>query len=455
MRPDRPFHRVLPSLTLLAAALASFPVSANELQRLYELAQQNDATLAAARHARDAAVEARPQALANLLPRVSASASQTWQRSKSDSVELIDPDQPELGVRELSTRNSSQPYSLAVSATQPIFDWAALKRYAQSGDRVALAELSLRVQQQDLRLRVAEAYFSVLAADDARRSFAAQRIAFERGLEEARRRLEVGVGALTDMQEAQASRDLAAAQELEASQTLDAATQALAEITGEPVSTWARLREDISLPAPTENIDTWIRAALDGNFDLAIASGNVDIASDNIAIARAGHLPTIGLSAARSLRDDRSTDSGRADSGSVALQFSLPLFAGGAVASQVREATATREQAAAQELGTRRFVERTTRDAYQGMQTGSARVSAYQQAVRSSRTALEASQNGMRVGTRRMLDVLNAQQQLSAAERDYERSRYDYLLALLRLKAAAGQLESADLDRIDALLGSS
>lgn len=456
MRSDRPIRRALPALSLLASAVMfSSAASANELQRLYELARKNDATLAAAQHARDAAIEARPQALAELLPRVSASASQTWQRSSSDSVELIDPDQPELGVREISTRSSSEPYSLAISATQPLFDWGALKRYAQAGDRVALAELSLRAQQQDLRLRVSEAYFDVLAADDARRSFEAQRLAFERGLEEARRRLEVGVAALTDVQEAQASRDLAAAQELEASQTLDAATQALAEITGEPVGGWARLRENIALPAPTENVDHWIRAARENNLDLAMAAANVDIAAANVDIARANHLPTLGLSAARSLRDDRSTDNGRSDGGSVALQFSLPLFAGGAIASQVREATANREQAASQELGTLRFVERTTRDAYQGVQTGSARVEAYRQAVRSSRTALEASQSGMRVGTRRMLDVLNAQQQLSAAERDYERARYDYLLNLLRLKAAAGQLDAGDLDGVDALLADS
>lgn len=443
--------RSLRPIPLAAALLIAPAAQAGELLDIFARAQQQDTTLQAARHGRDAEREARPQALAALLPQLSASAAQNWQRTRADSVELIDPSQPDLGTQEITSRSSTQTHSFAISATQPLFDYAALRRYAQAGDRVALAETRYQAAEQDLVLRVAEAYFAVLSADDAQRSFDAQRRAFERALEEAQRRFEVGVAPITDVQEAQASRDLAAAQQLEAAQALDAARQALAEITGAPVGGWARLREDITLPEAGRSLDAWIADALTQNFELIAAEAEAGIAADSVSIARAGHLPTLGLSAARSLRDDDDS-AGRSDSGSVALQLSMPLFAGGGIASQVREARAVQKQSEALALGQRRFVERSTRDAWQGVTTGHARVLAYRQAVQSSRTALEASESGLRVGTRRLLDVLNAQQQLSAAERDYEQSRYDYLLAVLRLQAAAGQLDVNGLAMVDALL---
>lgn len=440
--------------TLMAGALLLAPLlaDAGELLRIYALAQRNDATLQAAEYARRAAVEARPQALAALLPQIYGSAAQNWQRSSTDGVDYIDSARPELGTQRVRSTSTTQPYSYGLSLSQPLFDWSALRRYTQAGDRVALAETSWRAQQQDLILRVAQRYFDVLAAADALRSLDAQYEAVSRQRDEARRRLEVGVAAITDVQEAQASADLVAAQRIEAQQTLDAAREALAEITGEPVLQWVPLQDDIPLPTPAEDAAAWVRAALNGNFELMIAQYNAAIAAADVGIARAGHYPTLGLGATKTIRDEQDTFADRQNTGAVALQLSVPLFAGGAVASQVREAVATREQYQAQLLGQQRLVERQTRNAYQGVLTGSAKVRAYKQAVLSNTTALEASRAGMRVGTRTTIDVLNSQQLLYSAQRDYLRSRYDYLMSFLQLKAAAGQLKTEDLRPIDALL---
>ncbi len=436
-----------PSFTLLILTLTvSGTAHANDLMRVYDLAIQNDATYGAAQHARDATVEARPQARAALLPQITG--GYNYGKSNETGTESFQ-GQPESEI----DRNSSSS-TLSVTLNQSVFDWAAIQRLRQSGDQVALAEASLRAASQNLILRVAEAYFGVLSARDALRSTEAENKAVERQLEQAKRRFEVGLSAITDVQEAQARYDLTVANTLQAQQALEVAKEALAEITAEPLNTVSSLRDEFPLPSPNPaDVSVWVSSARDHNLDLLIAQYNREIAGRDVGIARAQHLPTVGASAQYSDNDsDGSRFSGKSETETFGVQVNVPIFAGGATQSGVRQALATRAQRESEYEGQRRLVERNTRDAYQAVVTGAARVKAFKQAVLSNTTAQEASAAGLEVGTRTAVDVLNAQQQLYLAERTYYQSRYDYLLAVLRLKSAAGKLNEQDLAEIDRLL---
>lgn len=436
-----------PIALLLCACLASPTMaSANELLKVYEQALQSDASWRAAQHARDAAVEARPQARATLLPQLSGSAQASIQR---DEIEQGD-----------TTRDSrNDPYSLSLNLSQSVFDWAAIQSLRQSDDQVALAETGYRSAGQDLLLRVSDAYFNVLAATDTLRSAEAENAAFQRQLDLAKARFEVGLSAITEVQEAQAGYDLTVATLIQTQQTLNTARSALTEITGTPATPLARLQDELPLPAPQPaDIEAWVRDARENNLSVLTARLNQEVAETGVSIARAGHLPTVGLSASKGLSNssgssfDEIESDRRTDSERVALSLNLPIFSGLATQSRVRQARSISEQRKAEYEGAQRLTERETRDAYLAVLTGAARVKALQQAVLSNTTALEAAETGLQVGTRTFVDVLNAQQQLYAAQRDYFRSRYDYLLATLRLKAAAGRLGQADLAEVDRLL---
>lgn len=437
---------------LLLCAIVALPLQAgaHELLKVYEQALQNDATWRAAQHARDAAVEARPQARAALLPQLGATAQQSIQETEI-TVE---------GNPSRSTRD--EPWSASLNLSQSVFDWAAIQQLRQSDDQVALAETSLRAAAQTLRLRVAEAYFNVLAAGDSLRSSQDENQAFKRQLELAQARFEVGLSAITEVHEAQARHDLTHATLIQARQALDAARSALAEITGAAYEPQARLQDELPLDPPLPaDIEAWVKTAQDNNLDVLSARLNADFARKGIQVARAGHYPTVDLSASKSLSESSSstiditgasTADRRSEADRIALQLNVPLFAGLATQSRVRQALSTREQREAEYDGARRLVERQTRDAYLGVLSGAARVGALRQAVVSATTALEAAQSGLEVGTRTFIDVLNAQQLLSAAQRDWYRSRYDYLLARLRLKQAAGNLAEPDIQAVDRLL---
>lgn len=437
----------LTALLLSAALTLPCAAQANELLKIYDLALQNDATWRAAEHARDASLEARPQARALLLPQISGSAQKGRQLSEVDN----DPG--------ATTKSDDDPWGYGLSLNQPVFDWGAIQQLRQAGGQVALAETNYRSVGQDLLLRVAQAYFNVLAAADTLSSARDEKEAVARQLELAQARFEVGLSAITEVQEAQARHDLTTATVIQSEQTLNTARSALAEITGQPYQPQARLIDDLPLAPPTPtDIEAWVKTAREGNLNVLAARLSADIADTGISIARAGHLPTVDINASHNISGssidangggtvDRETTSDR-----VTLQLTLPIFSGLATQSRVRQATSTREQRRAEYEGAQRLAERQTRDAYLGVLTGSARVTALKQAVVSSVTALDAARSGQEVGTRTFIDVLNAQQQLSAAQRDYYRSRYDYLLAGLLLRQAAGNLGQPDMEGLDRLL---
>lgn len=431
---------------LLSAALAlPGAAQANELLLVYEQAQLNDAQFQAAAAQRDAAIEAKPQARAAFLPQITGG----YSRGKNyDHTEYLNP--------AFQTAPADQNYitdGLQVTLNQALFNWQAFEILRQSDDQVALAAASYNAAQQNLVLRVAQAYFNVLSAADALRTSGAENAALERQLELAKKRFEVGLSAVTDVQDAQARYDLVAATRIQAQQSLDLAKEALTVITGEPVTRLATLQEDFPLPAPDPaNIDSWLDSARKGNFDLLTAQLQADISKRGVDVAWAKHLPTVGLLGQYSDGQQGGLFGAQQSRKQIQLQVNVPIFSGGATQSGVRQAKATHQQYLALYDGQRRTAEQQTRSAYLGVIAGSARVKALKQAVLSNTTALDASETGMQVGTRTAVDVLNAEQLLFAAQRDYYKSRYDYLLSVLQLKAAAGKLNVNDLAEIDRLL---
>jgi outer membrane protein len=427
------------SATFLAAPSLA---SANELLRVYDLAAQNDTQLRAASAARDAGLQALPAARGALLPQLNATGEYGYQ----DQEQVISGSPPRI------SHGTSTSYG--ANLTQTLFNREQWLRLRQADDRAALAQAQYRSAVQNLALRSTEAYFNVLAAADNLRFANAENQAIERQLELAKKRFEVGLSAITDVQEAQARYDLTVALTIEAEQALASAREALSEITGPAQLTIQPLKEEFPLQGPDpDSVTDWLKAASESNLDLLAAEINSQIAGKDVNISGSRHWPTV--TAQGSYQNSESPSFfGETESSQVGVGVNVPIFSGGITQANVSAARSTHEQRLAELEGTRRQVERRTRDAYQGVIAGVSRVKARKQAVLSNTTALEAAEVGLEVGARTAVDVLNAQRELYSAQRDYARARYDYLLNILRLKSAAGQLSQKDLIEIDSLLAS-
>lgn len=430
-------------------------VDANDLLETYRKALDQDTTLAAAKFARDASVEAKPQALSAFLPQLNAGVNVARSRTRVEQqdVLILDTSQPPPTQQDgVSTFwNTAQGYQVTLSQT--IWSFEAWRRLKQSDAQVALAEATFRSAQQALILRVAQAYFGVLSASDAVRTNTAERDANERQLLQAKKRFEVGLAAITDVQEAQAAFDASVATLINADRVLSNARRALGEITGGYAETAEGLIEEIPLASPNPvAVDDWLKAARDSNYDLQIAELNSEVARKSVDIAYARHYPTLALDGSYGENDNSFTRNPNTARSQFGVTLNVPIFSGGLTQSQVRQAAATRDQSLAQLEGSKRSIERQTRDAYQGVMSGIASVKANLQAVKSNQTALESSQVGLQVGTRTEVDVLNTLRNLYVAQRSYYQSRYDYLISVLTLKQQAGRLTESDLADIDRLL---
>ncbi|WP_341917968.1 TolC family outer membrane protein [Hydrocarboniphaga effusa] len=460
-------------LLCLPFALCVLPpaAQAGDLLRFFEMAQRNDAQYNASLHARDVALEAEPSARALLLPQVQATYSQTF----NDSDTTVRFEDPTTGIPvELARHNGGTDKNLGVSLTQPLFDLESWRRLQQAGEQTALAELNFRASRQALLLRTADVYFQLLSANDALALASAEKDALASQLELAQQNLELGQSSIIDVQDVQARYDLSLASELEAEQQVTAATAGLDAITREPLRKpiepgvqvvsledtpapaprrLARLPDGTALPkAAPAVLQAWIDL-VPSSLDVTAALLNYNIASRGVDVAQARYFPR--LDATLSYQDFK-TKSGSfptdADGTAIRVGVTVPLFAGGATRSGVRSAVALRDERMAEYDAALREAERATRVAYQAVLSGTARSLAFQRAVTSSLSALDASQTGLEIGTRSAIDVLNAQQQRYQAQRNFTRSRYDYLVALLRLKASVGQLDPEDLAEVDALL---
>ncbi|HEX7061095.1 MAG TPA: TolC family outer membrane protein [Woeseiaceae bacterium] len=444
-------------LTLTLAALgASAASEAASLLEVYQQALQSDPLIHEAEARRLAALETKPQARGFLLPQIDASGS--WQSGTQDGSSLEVDTTGAVAVLPFGLDYETKQWQLGLRQT--IFRWDQFIGMKQADKIVARADVVYEAAQQDLMVRVVQRYFDVLAAEDRLTSIHADRQAIARQLEQARQRFEVGLIAITDVQESQAAYDQAVAAEIAAQRDLATARELLRELTGERVPQLAAPGEDFPLPTPNPaDIDAWVDLAMDQNLNLLAARFDERIARDEISFRRSGHYPTIDLVASRGSSDttgDASRGTGplfpadelRNDE-FIGVEVTIPLFSGGRVSSQVREAVYLHRAEMEVLQRTARETERATRDAYLGVLSEISRVNALEQAVRSGRTALEATQAGFDVGTRTIVDVLNSQRALYQAITNFYQSRYDYVLNVLRLKAAAGTLKVQDLEQID------
>lgn len=429
---------------VIAVCLSSLFVggaSAADLMQVYRDALANDARFSAARAQLEAGQEKVIQGRAGLLPSLGASANTTWNDVDSRTSTGINAD----------ARYNSNGYALQL--TQPLFRWQNWVQYKQGELQTALADTQFMQARQDLILRVSEAYFNVLNAQDALAAVTQLRTAAAEQLEIARTSFEVGTVTITDVHEAQSRFDLAQAQEIAAQNTLDVSRQTLAQIIGKEPDVLATLREGVALQRPQpDNISDWVSAAERDGLGVQTQQLNREIATREVERTRAGHLPTVDLVATHARNNRPSTALDRNESTSLALQLNVPLYQGGAISSREREAAALKLKADADLEDARRNAALAARQSWLGVTSGLAQVRALEAARVSSTSALEANKLGYEVGVRINIDVLNAQSQLADTLQQLSRARYDTLLAQLRLKAAAGTLDEADVQAINALL---
>ena len=413
-----------------------------DLLEIYGYALDGDPQYRQVSATRRAVLEQRPQALAQLLPTLTFSANAlTNEEDITTEFNPID--------RTGKVSYGSHGYSLNLS--QPLFSGDRIMGYLQAGNLIKQADAELIAARQDLIVRTTSAYFEVLAAYDNLGFAEAEKKSLSRQLDQAKQRFDVGLSAITDVQEAQAGYDWAFAAEIEARNNVDNTQEALREITGVYFSDLALLGETMPLLSPEpEEIETWTNAALEQNLNVLATQHSVDSARREVKKQQAGHLPSVDMVAQHSLNSTGGRfGSYESESSSIGVQVNVPLFQGGFVSSRVRE-TRERLNAELERLEqARRNAQRMTRQAYLGVISGISRVNALKQAVVSSETALEATEAGFEVGTRTAVDVVAAEQATSQARRDYARARYDYLLDTLRLKQASGSLSVEDLSLVN------
>ncbi len=451
---------------LCSVALPGLAGAASLLE-VYQQALQSDPLIHEAEARRMASLELVPQARGSLFPQISAGGS--WYEGTSSNLQqeaIQDGAGNIIGFNTVDAESDFDGFGWNAELRQTLFRWDQWVGLKQANKRVAKAEVDFEAAQQDLIVRVVSRYFEVLAAEDRLTSIHADRQAIARQLEQARQRFDVGLIAITDVQESQAAYDQSVANEIQAKRELATSRYFLREITGEYISTLSAPGDNFPLISPNPADEgSWIDLAMSQNLSLVSSRFDEEIAREEISFRRTGHYPTLDLVANYDTSD---TDISSLSIGgvqvpnpnfptgstrdSVSVQFSVPLFAGGRTSSRVREAVYLHRASREQLQRVARETERQTRDAYLGVLSEISRVNALGQAVESSRTALEATQAGFDVGTRTIVDVLNSQRALYTAITNYYQSRYTYIGNVLRLKLAAGNLQIQDLEQIDRFL---
>jgi outer membrane protein len=430
----------------LCLTTATEAISADLLE-IYRMAQASDAQYAAARATWSAGQERLPQGLSGLLPSASVSAS-----TQLNDREFRSRD-PQQGTA--NSRFNSNAASLSV--TQPLYRPQNLTAYEQAKTLVAQSDFVFAQEAQDLILRVAQAYFDVLLAQDTVEFAQAQLTAIGQQLEQAKRNFEVGTATITDTHEAQSRFDLTTALEISARNDLELRKRQLELLIGRPAPGLSPLGGRFELRAPEpNNLERWVVEAAENNLLVRIGRAGVEFANQEIERNRAAHRPTVDAYASY-------TDSG-SGAGNVGVsgldttsrvygvQLTVPIYQGGLISSRVREAVANEDKARQDLESLRRTAELTARQGFLGVTSGIAQVRALDAALVSSRSSLDSTRLGQEVGVRTQIDVLNAQQQLSQTRRDLAQAKYSYILTLLRLRAAAGRLTEQDVAAVNAWL---
>ncbi len=443
-------HRCCGPALLVACALTS-SAQASDLLDIFREAQANDAAYASARASLEAGRERLPQGRSLILPSVNAAANSTY--SGNTIVQLS-------GGSPTPFDRNFHSNAWTVSLTQPLYRWQNWIQYEQAGFQVAQAEAQFGQATQDLVVRVAQAYFDVLAAENNLAFIQAQKAAISEQLAQAKRNFEVGTATITDTNEAQSRFDLAVSQEIAAQNDLEIRKRTLQQIIGRFPDALTPLRSKFTLNAPEpDRMEDWVDAAQKESYPVRIQEAAVEIAEREVKRNRAGHLPTLDVVA--SYGSNVSTAAVASVTGvgtnvrttTLGLQLAMPLYAGGLIDSRVREALANFDKARADLENSRRQAALSARQSFLGVTNGMAQVRALEQAVTSSETSLASNKLGYEVGVRINIDVLNAQQQLFSTRRDLSQARYNTIVNGLRLKAAAGTLTEADVAAVNGLLG--
>lgn len=449
--------RFRPLCAALLLALTAGAAQAADLMQAYELARQSDPQLQGADASRLANREGVPQARSSLLPQIDGSASLDRTRVDSDGGTVVLDDGTVISGGE----SESTSRSYGVTLRQSIYDRRNYTRLAAARSRAAQADATYDAANDNLIIRTAEAYFNALTAIDSLAFARAEERAVKRQLDQADQRFEVGLTAITDVHEARARYDSSRANAIAAEVQLDDAREALTEITGQAMTNLQGLDENFapSQPVP-DDINRWVETALAENPSLLAQEYAVQAANDDIATARAGHLPTLSAGASwgknaswlndRVITDDPTDalDNGRT-SKSIGLTLNVPIFSGGLVSSQVRQSIYTRDYNEEVLDQQRRAITRSTRNAFRSLLAGISEIEARRQALVSAQSALEATEAGFEVGTRTIVDVLISQQTLFQAQSGYSTSRHNFLVNTLRLKQAAGTIAIQDVQDVN------
>lgn len=459
------------ALCSLGAGFACSPASAVSLNQLYDEALETDAELQSARAGLTADSEQLPQARAKLLPQLSASVTASEQRTEFG------------GGFPASTGNSN---GYTVSLTQPLINVASWQGYQQGQIALTSAQAQFAAARQDLIVRLGQAYFDALSAQDSVAIVRSQKASIAEQLESAKRSFDVGQSTITDTNEAQAKYDQAISQEIAAQNDLEVKLAALEQIVGHPVTRVDGLARGVTLPPPVPaDVQQWVEMARDANYQVVLKQLAVANSQRETLKSKAGHYPTLDLIASYGKNSLGAAGAGNfggnfgsgfgsgantispevpaaaAELGNfgayytnatVGVQLTIPLYEGGATQSRVRQTLALEEKAAADLDAARRSAALSARQAFLGVSSGLAQVRALETAEQSARTSLESNLLGYQVGVRINIDVLNAQDQLFSARRDLAKARYDTLINSLKLKASTASLTDSDVLSLNMLL---
>jgi outer membrane protein len=438
------------TVALSATSLIGMAAHATTLLDVYDQAAQSDPTIRAAEATRLANREARPQALANFLPDISANASWAGTTSGGDTTAVG-------GGLARTVRGGSW----GLSATESISLPSILRSLKRTDFTLAQADLTYHSAELSLISRVATRYFNVLSAQDSLKAAQSSLEALNQQLERAEKRFEVGLAANTDVQEARASRDSANSRVISAKRTLATNQELLREITGAALDDLAAPGDDMPLITPDpQSADQWVQKAMEGNIDLASSRLSLDSATYDLGTQKLTRLPTLTLGAnyrnnnaysdLKAFGSDNTTNSWSGTWFSAGV--SVPLFTGGETSSRIRQSVYQQRAARERVEQVTRETERGARDAYLGLQSSISQVQANKQALESSRLALQATEAGFDVGTRTTIDVLTSRNLLLNAEQNYASSRYSYITSLITLKTVTGALTREDLQLINSWL---
>ena len=440
------------AIFISAALAAGTQARGADLWDIYQLAVKNDPTFQQAEANYEAQTENKAIARSGYLPQLTLNGSRSRTESNGDQIGIDS--SGNIGLQNINSTTYQTAWQIQL--TQPIFNWAAWRSMDQADAQAAQAEANFQAARQDLILRTASAYFNVLNARDTLAADHATKEALGKQLEQAKEKYEVGMSAITDVQEAQAAYDQSVADELTAQQQMITAEEQLRAITGEQVGDLVEPVADMPLKNPDPaTAQQWVDQALKQNPNLLAAQSAADAADANIGIQRAGEYPTLNAIAQHTKTDNTGNnvfDLSHTKGNFLELQLSMPLFSGGGTWAKVTQAQRQYDAAMDNVKLVTRQTEQQARTAYLGVISGISQVQALRQSVKSNETSMDATETGMQVGTRTIVDVLTARQNLLKAQTSFANTRYNYLKSVLQLKQSAGILTEDDVKQMNAML---